>query len=285
MTETNAETNSKSEGKSNRGRDPRSLLDIMRSRAYIYELIRRTNVRSVNALIEAVFSVEYDPKNPNSKATSYDPGFNKHMKGGRTVSDQLINQVSQKEHLASARFVFEIGPEENGTNVPMWRLFEDQFDEFDAIIEMGLALSKQGSDIGLSRVDRVAQLFLPTDQWRELRMDSAVADGENLTEASYEAGYFTRDLRRLSAAIACWRLCLQGADDWGPMEALLDWLLIGPYAQVLADLGISLEMRDLLRMIAADHHARQGSATAAARAFTRFGLDVDVNGKRADRFG
>ncbi|WP_230205435.1 hypothetical protein [Burkholderia cenocepacia] len=266
-----------SKGKSKAGRDRRSILSVMRSRAYIYELIRRRGVPSVNALKEVI----YDPENRKSPDPPPVPDLDKHMRGERTVSDQMLNLASQIPIQATARRVFEIGPEEDQGNVPLWAIFEDRFEEFDDIIESGLRLSTPGSDLGLSRADRVARLFLPADQWHRLRTTSAVAVGPNLAQQAYDAGYFTADVRQLAVVIAFWRLCLRGADEWGPMETLLDWLITGPYAEVVANLGISEEMRDLLRMVAEDHHIQQGNVAAAARALTRFG----TNGKRADRFG
>ncbi|WP_431289716.1 hypothetical protein [Burkholderia cepacia] len=267
-------------GKSKAGRDRRSILSIMRSRAYIYELIRRRGAPSVNALKEIIYPT-YDPKNPRSQGASSVPDLDKHMRGERTVTNQMLNLASQIPIQAAARRVFEIGPEEDQGNVPLWAIFEDRFEEFDDIIESGLRLSKPGSDLGLSRADRVALLFLPADQWRQLRTSPGVAVGPNLAQRAYDAGYFAADILRLATAIAFWRLCLRGADEWGPTEVLLDWLVIGPYAGVVANLGISEEMRDLLRMIAEDHHIQQGNVTAAARALTRFGTD----GQRADPFG
>ncbi|MGE6493781.1 hypothetical protein ACW9FB_11910 [Ralstonia mannitolilytica] len=266
-----------SQGKSKAGRDRRSILSVMRSRAYIYELIRRRGVPSVNALKEII----YDPENRKSADPPSVPDLDKHMRGERTVSDQMLNLASQIPIQATARRVFEIGPEEDQGNVPLWAIFEDRFEEFDDIIESGLRLSTLGSDLELSRADRVARLFLPADQWHRLRTTSGVAAGPNLAQQAYDAGYFIADVRRLAAAIAFWRLCLRGADEWGPVETLLDWLITGPYAEVVANLGISEEMRDLLRMVAEDHHIQQGNVAAAARALTRFG----TNGKRADRFG
>ncbi|WP_230945984.1 MULTISPECIES: hypothetical protein [Burkholderia cepacia complex] len=268
------------DSKSKAGRDRRSMLSIMRSRAYIYELIRRRGAPSVNALKEIIYPT-YDPKNPRSKGTSSVPDLDKHMRGERAVTNHMLNLASQIPVQATARRVFEIGPEEDQGNVPLWAIFEDRFEEFDEIIEAGLRLSKPGSNLGLSRADRVALLFLPADQWHRLRTTSGVAAGPNLAQQAYDAGYFIADVRRLAAAIAFWRLCLSGADEWGPVETLLDWLITGPYAEVVANLGISEEMRDLLRMVAEDHHIQQGNVAAAARALTRFG----TNGKRADRFG
>lgn len=269
----------KNKGASNAGRDRRSILLVMRSRAYIYALIRRTGVRSVNALKDTVFPLSNPLKGVQRGSVEAQPELDKCMRGERGVSVAVLNLVSQTPDLATARLVFEIGPEEDGDNVPLWAIFEDRFDEFDNIIESGLGRS----DFGLNRMDRVAHLFLLSEQWSKLRTSSDVAAGSNLAQEAYDANKdnFMPQVRRLAAAIACWRLCLQGADEWGPMETLLDWLLIGPYKQLLADLGISAEMRDLLRMIAADHHTRQGNASAAVRALTRFGSD----GNRTDPFG
>jgi hypothetical protein len=265
----------------NAGRDRRSLLNIMRSRAYLYELMRRTNVVDAGKIRKVVLLEDRDSVSSRSLAETWNPRFDRVIKGNLVITEQVLNQVSQKKRLASARLVHEIGPEENGGNTMLWAIFEDRFEEFDDIIESGLQLSAQGLDIGLSRTDRVALLFLPADQWNQLRTNADVAAGQNLAQHAYDARYFTADVRRLAAAIAFWRLCLRGADEWAPIEALLDWLMVGPYAGVMANLGISAEMRDLLRMIAEDHHIQQGNVTAAARALTRFGAD----GKRADPFG
>lgn len=269
------------ENKRKAGRDRRSLLSVMRSRAYLYELIRRTDVAGVGELKDAVLSEDGDSASALSLAVTWNPRFDRVINGNLAITELLLRQISQKKKLASARLVHEIGPEEGGSNVPLWAIFEDRFDEFDGVIELGLRLSKLGSDIGLSRSDRIALQFLPADQWHQLRTSSDVAMGPNRAQHAYDAGYFSADVRRLAAAIAFWRLCLRGADEWGPMEALLDWLMIGPYAEVMVNLGISEEMRDLLRMIAEDHHTQQGNVAAAARALTRFGAD----GKRADPFG
>ena len=269
------------EGKHNAVRDRRSLLNIMRSRAYLYELMRRTNVVDVGKIRKAVLLEGGDSVSSRSLAETWNPRFDRAINGNLVITEQVLNQVSQKKRLASARLVHEVGPEENGGNVPLWAIFEDRFEEFDDIIESGLRLSKSGSDLGLNRADRIALLFLPADQWHQLRTSPGVAVGPNLVQQAYDAGYFAADVLRLATAIAFWRLCLHGADAWAPIETLLDWLMVGPYAGVVANLGISAEMRDLLRMIAEDHHIQQGNVTAAARALTRFGSD----GKRADPFG
>ncbi|MGR3909245.1 hypothetical protein Q3A80_19595 [Burkholderia sp. SR8] len=280
---TEATESNREEGAGNKrkaGRDRRSLLNVMRSRAYLYELIRRTNVADAGELKRAVLSEDGDSASALSLAVTWNPRFDRVINGNLTVTELLLKQVSQKKRLASARLIHEIGPEEDQGNVPLWAIFEDRVEEFDEIIESGLRLSP-ASDLGVGRVDRVALLFLPADQWHELRTSSDVAAGPNLAQRAYDAGYFTADVRRLATAIAFWMLCLKGADEWGPMETLLDWLMTGPYTRVIAQLGISEEMRDLLRMIAEDHHIQQGNVAAAARALTRFGTD----GKRADPFG
>lgn len=279
-TENGGEGEAANKPKSNAGAPERPILSIMRSRAYIYELIRRRGVPTPNALAKVMYP-KIDYGKPESRGTDTVPDLSKHLRGERAVSEQMLNMASQIPVQATARRVFEIGPEEGGNNVPLWSIFEDRFSEFEDIIESGLRQSRQGVDTGLKRADRVALLFLPADQWHQLQTNSDVAAGLNLAQQAHGAGYFKADVRRLAAMLACWRLCLQGPEEWGPTETLLDWLITGPYAQVLANLGISVEMRDLLRAIAEDHHLGRGNVAAAARALTRFG----GGDKRIDPFG
>lgn len=188
----------------------------------------------------------------------------------------IRNFVHQYPPVAKSHYVFEIGPEEENEFVPLWMLFEDRCEEFWPVIENVISLyGSDDSSAHLSRIDRIAEVFLPSCVWKDIKgsTDGFAKHGNSLME-SMQSGCFVPKLRFLAAVIAMWRLSMFVRDGVASMEFLLRNLLAGPYKNLLIGHGIYSQVCLLVRAYAVKHHAFEGNMNAATQSFA--GLDLDV---------
>ena len=241
---------------SNKGGRPKSrYLDWLRTRAWLAYLKKALMAQTDNALKERL--EQHGFTFPVSK---YLAGVDFPKQATRKLVDKL-------KGLQRASLVYEIGPEVDGENVPLWRPFEDVTAGFDEIIDTGLSRSGKAFQAG-DRVGLVGQLFLNPGQWQAIRVqDEIVFTADNLVQQAAAEGGLSPDLRTLAAVIACWRLCMLSDNDVAAMEYLLQCLLAGPYKPLLDEHQIHAQMTHLVKLIAVEHYGMQGNWEAADAAF------------------
>jgi hypothetical protein len=239
------------------GRDRRSWFNTMRARAWVEDLMRRTGF-SETKLSNTQFANE---------AERFTFG---RYRNGETVPQIMVRETVHKyPPVAKSRFVFDIGPEEDGEFVRLWMLFKDRHDEFTSVIE-DVILVQVGNGIEhVSQINQIAHKFLPAEQWTViLKEQSYVYKADNPVLSSWKKEKFEPKLRLLAAVIAIWRLCILNGAGVAPMEYLLHCLLAEPYKGVLKYHNIYDNVCALVHAIAVQNHAMQGNIEAASLAFS-----------------
>ncbi len=246
-------------GKAKTGPKPRSILDNVRSRAWVADLKRRTNTKTYAALDRALFG------ETDTKRTWH------HYMSGNRKPDQTARLVETRPVGLGSSRVLEIGPMEDGVNIPLWRLFEERA-HFAEYLDEILA------DIGIMRgacscTEFVLGLFAEPAAWAVARNQSMPSwpDG-NAIDASAESGYFTPTLSRFAAAIAGWRCAMVDRTDVKLLELLLASLIDGPAKTILDQHGIREGIRDLIGAVAIEYHLGLLDLQSAVKVRNQFGL-------------
>lgn len=241
---------------SNKGGRPKSrFLDWLRTRAWMAYLKKTLPAQTDNALKEKL------------ETHGFTFPVSKYLAGVDFPKQTTRTLVGKLKRLERANLVYDIGPEIDGENVPLWRLFEEVTAEFDEIINTELSRSGKAFHAG-DRVGLVGQLFLEPNQWQAIRtQDEIVFEADNPVQQAAAEGRFVPDLRTLAVVIACWRLCMLSDDGVAPMEYLLQCLLAGPYKPLLDEHQIHVQITHLVKLLAVEHYGMQGNWDAADAAF------------------
>ncbi|CAJ0719341.1 hypothetical protein [Ralstonia mannitolilytica] len=235
------------------GPKPRSLLEAMRAAAWVRELMHKTGA-TPTGLRDCVMPAE----------STSGARFDRYLRGIKVPSPEIREEVYRDPKLAYTRQVYDFGPSEDGVCVPLWMLFEDRHDEFWPVIESVIG---EGTDRA-EAVDKLASLFMPANQWREIRdKNLRLYDAGSLILSTLNAEGATPKLRTLAAVFALWRLCLRDGRDVAPMEYLLHALLAGPYRGVLDALSIYEPFCLYVHAFAVEHYMQRGQLDTAMSAF------------------
>lgn len=246
-------------GKAKTGPKPRSILDNVRSRAWVADLKRRTSTKTYAALNRALFG-----------KTDTEPTWHHYMSGNRKP-DQTAKLVENETIGHGSSRVLKIGPVEDAVNIPLWRLFEEQADFAEYLDEI---LADLGSMRGAcARTEFVLGLFAEPAAWAVARNQPTPAwpDG-NAIDASAQSGYFTPTLSRFAAAIAGWRCAMVDRTDVKLLELLLASLIDGPAKTILDQHGIREGIRDLIGAVAIEYHLGLLDLQSAVKVRDQFGL-------------
>lgn len=237
------------------GRPKSRFLDWLRTRAWLAHLKKTLAAQTDNALKERL------------EKHGFTFPVSKYLAGVDFPKQTTRTLVGKLKPLERANLVYDIGPEVDGENVSLWRLFEEVTGEFDEIIDVELSRSGKAFQAG-DRVGLVGQLFLDPGQWQAIRVqDEIVFEASNPVQQAAAEGKFMPDLRTLAAVIACWRLCMLSDDGVAPMEYLLQCLLAGPYKPLLDEHQIHAQMTHLVKLLVVEHYGMQGNWDAADAAF------------------
>ncbi|MBU9658429.1 hypothetical protein [Burkholderia cenocepacia] len=240
------------------GRPKAKYVDWLRTRAWLAYLRSALDCATSNALkdeLEDLMSGEFEFP------------VVKYMNAEDFPDAKTRQRVGEIAGLKQASRVYDIGPEVDGENVPLWQLFEAGYTEFGEVIETGLTYSGKPS-LGGDRIALIGQMFLPPEQWQAIRaQDAFTFEADNPVQRAADHGDFTPDLRTLAAAIACWRLSMLSDDGVAPMEYLLQCLLAGPFKPLLDEHLIHAQLTHLVKLLAVEHHGMQGNWDAADAAF------------------
>lgn len=247
--------------KNNTGPKPRSILDTVRSRAWVADLKRRTNTQTYAALSRALFG----------DGSSVAPTWHHYMSGKRTPDLVTLTLVEKAKVAKGSTKVLKIGPMEDQVNIPLWRLFEEQAD-FAAYLDE--ILGDQGIERGARlRTQIVLDLFAEPAAWAVARNQSKPGwpDGNAVEEAS-GSGYFVPTLAGFAMAVAGWRCAMVDGADVELLQLLLVSLIEGPAKTILDLQGIREGIRDLIGAVAVEYHLGRLDLRSAVSARDQFGL-------------
>jgi len=260
-----SDSSSKSYGAQS-GQKPRAIFDGMRTRAWVVDLLRRTEAKGYAELNRVICGVEWTKKNPTVDPNKKVPqlSWSRYGNGERAPDEAAIKLVEKNGVCQGAKLVLEVGPEEDRTNVPLWRPFEEHADFAQYLDDM---LDDMGIERGtLSRTDTVLSEFAEPAAWAVARSQGRpVRAADNPVTQSMSDGHFQPTLYRFALALTGWRLAMVENEDVDLFESMVINLINGPVKSILGHHRIFDGIRDLVGTIAIEYHlARQDLASAVS---------------------
>jgi hypothetical protein len=237
------------------GAKKKAEAEKMRAAAWVSDLKRRTGAKTYADLTRAL-----TPTNP-----TFDPTWGRYVSGQATPQEGTISTVERHWIGKGSSRVLEVGPEEDGANVPLWRLFGDR-DDFARLLADAL------DDIGICRapnadLDAVLELFVePTARAAGFPPVDLGYREDNEVTRSAANGYFKPSLRLLALAFNGWRLAMVCGGDAEAFEYVVRCLVQGVCRPILTFLGIYDSFCKLTMWITVRHNLESGDLVAAQRA-------------------
>lgn len=239
-----------------------TTLERMQTRAWLAFLVMRTGVEDFSDLDEGLIGA---PKDGQSRAVYRELlgwpkiHWDRYQKMQTHARDTIRKLVEQRPLGKGSMAVFDVGPFENGLNVPLWSAFaSDELGDFwpnvdSACPNMG-ELRRRGAPFE-RRLAEVASLYMPLDDWQELR-GAAATDTKSREFGKRLRPTYEPSLRDLLASLSIWRLALISNECMADAEFLLRGLLVHVFQPLLSTHGIyellclaftQLETYDLLK--------------------------------------
>ena len=240
------------------GRPERFQIDEMRTIAWCLDLERRTG-KTANGLRTALLNMH-----TGSSADKYlEFRFDRFENGQNVPTSKKLDQIDSLDKAKESRKVFEIGPEEQGRNVPLWELFEDRHEKFwYAIEEVIPQFPPNIRGAHFSRIDFLAELLMEEAQWKAILSNANFQhQDDNPVMQSWNEHRFKAEWKLLAAAIALWRLSMLVREGVAPTTYLLHCLLAGPFKPLLEGAGIHAYACSLIRLLATQDRLSKGQIT------------------------
>lgn len=195
--------------------------------------------------------------------------FRNFHKGTKTPNKMTFDQIDELEGASDSRQVFEIGPEEQGRNVPLWELFGDQYDHFwNAIDEVIPQSPPDCRAAHCWRIDYLAELLMEEAQWQAILSNANFQhQDDNPVMQGWNEHRFKMEWQLLATAIALWRLSMLVREGVAPTEYLLHCLLAGPLKPALEGLGIHAHVCELIRFLSIQDRLSKGQITKLDQIF------------------
>jgi len=255
------------------GQRPRAIFDGMRTRAWVVDLLRRTGAKGYAELNRVIFGIEWTKKNPTSDPFKKLPqlSWSRYGTGERAPDGAAISLVEQNSVCRGARLVLEVGPEEDRTNVPLWRPLEEHADFAHYLDDM---LDDMGIERGTrSRTDAVLSEFAEPAAWAVARSGHRpMRPADNPVMRSISDRYFQPTLYRFALALTAWRLAMVESEDADLFESMVINLISGPVKSILEHHRIFEGIRDLVGTIAIEYHLARQDLASAVRVRDELGL-------------
>ena len=246
------------------GRPERFYIDEMRTIAWCLDLERRTG-KTANGLRTALLDMH-----TGSSADKYlEFRFDRFENGQNVPTSKKLDQIDSLDKAKESRKVFEIGPEEQGRNVPLWELFGDQYDHFwNAIDEVIPQSPPDCRAAHCWRIDYLAELLMEEAQWQAILSNANFQhQDDNPVVQSWNEHCFKMEWQLLATAIALWRLSMLVREGVAPTEYLLHCLLAGPLKPALEGLGIHAHVCELIRFLSIQDRLSKGQITKLDQIF------------------
>jgi len=248
----------------NGGGNKNTLLEYMRTQAWLAYLMIKTGAKTFGEIDGAILgkrlpgqSIEVLRGLLADKATLRGAKYGTNKQG---PNENILKLVEKKPLGEGSKAVYEIGPLEDGRNVPLWMVFEDDFNVMweciDSYIPEMTEMRKRGAPFSV-RLEKVIELFVPLEEWRTIDFKSpANHPSKHLIIDSWQKGYFVETLELLTVAMSIYRLHLKADENMAQVEYLVRGLLAEPYKEKLEkhniyDLFVAgfnqIEINDLLQ--------------------------------------
>jgi hypothetical protein len=227
------------------GRPRRTLLEIMRTRAWITYLVQNTGASSFRALDNALFvppGLKVVLKTYKEKNNLPTIRWRRHAGGNSSPDETQLKLVERRELGKGAMAVFEHGPREGNEIIHLWCVFEMNLEAVWKPIEAvyndlpewrrrGVPFSKM--------VEWMAHSLVPANKWKKLNFkDPATHPKVNAVVTACQGKHFTPSLKYLAAAMAMWRIALHRGESMAQMGYLIHGLLAKPCKDLLSEHGI-----------------------------------------------
>jgi hypothetical protein len=222
------------------GRPKHTLLEAMRTKAWLTDLMRRTGATNYTELDYRLFGPPPEGMSLTMhKLIEQFPSirWSRHAKLTTGPDETQLGLVNQRELGRGSKSVFQNGPEEDGEVVHLWCVFELDFDAMWLPIESVCVDLPQWRRRGapFSIVTQwLAHSLVPPEEWEKLNFkDPGTHPRKNAVVTAYSNGYFEPSLKYLAATMALWRHALHRGESMAQTEYLVRGLLAEPCKKVL----------------------------------------------------
>lgn len=246
------------------GKPKNTLLEYMRTQAWLAYLMKQTGVKTFGEVDGALLgrrlpghSISKHMELHKDETTVRGDKYGKNQQG---PTESILKLVEKKPLGAGSRAVYEIGPLEGDCNINLWIVFEDDFNVMweciDSCIPEMIEMRKRGAPFSV-RLEKVIELFVPLEDWRTIDFKNPTNHpSKHLIIDSWQKGYFEETLELLTIAMSIYRLHLKANENMAQVEYLIRGLLAEPYKEKLEkhniyDLFVAgfnqIEINDLLQ--------------------------------------
>lgn len=220
------------------GRPKKSVLDVMKTRVWLAEMLRVTGMGNVNQLGELIGDVD-------TKKMLY-----RYAHGDNTVSLKMLEKIDadvkaqEPDHEDGASF-FSVGPgspTESVKFVPLWNALDGSMEDawnvmltYDPTLAVQKCLSVSFGLLCSYAVIRLFGTTEPTAYWEK--------DESNWVAKEYSEGRLDVDVDLITFVIAAWRM----AHFVGQAQLMMDYILIGLLEKAIPEIlssKFSIEIDD-----------------------------------------
>ena len=245
------------------GAPKKTLLERMKTKAWLSFIFESKNTREINDLNKLVFSGYGDVPIYRLQASGDIPEirWKDYQIGSANPNEVVLKRVTQERHVPGSLAVFETGLYEENKIVPIWRIFEFKSDALsheskelwamvDAICGDMHDMRSRGAPY-LVRFNTVAQLLIPKSEWGNLHFSKPESHPKiNAVVTAYRNGYFIPSLKLLGGIMAMWRIAIDVGESMAQMEYLVKGLLLcEPCVQILKSHDIYEEFLSAVNII------------------------------------
>ena len=229
------------------GRPKKSVIDVMRTKVWMVEMLRLTGLENENQLARLLVNVDSGKHMYEYRYGITTPGITKLKKIDEVIfaSEKPISKSS-----VDGLEIFEKGPvckNDDALCVPLWDALEGTMEQVWSVLvhyDPPIALQRYMKDIPFKRrlayvVSRCFGENDPPSFWDGAKDSNSQ---ENFVAAAYANGKLAVDLDLIAAAIAAWRLSHFVGDSVSMMDYILIGLLDSAISENLQQYGIDQDM-------------------------------------------
>lgn len=226
----------KNKEKNEGGRSENTLLEYMRTQAWLAYLMEKTGAKTFGEIDGAILG-NRPPRQSIDKMKDF-LGDTSTIRGDKygsntqTPNESQINLIEKKPLGGGSKAVYEIGPMEAGRNIPLWATFEQNFNVMWDIVESYIPempeMRKRGAPYS-ARLERVIELFVPLQDWKNIDFKNPESrPSTHLIVDSWHKGYFQASIGLLAVAMAIYRLHLKANESMAQVHYLVSGLIAEP---------------------------------------------------------
>lgn len=259
------------------GRPPNTLLDFMRIKAWLAFIMIKLNVEKYEEIKENILG-PIPAGMPLSKYVVFDDyvqnvRWDRHIDLKSGPNDTYLKLIEQLPKAVGSLSVYKVGPYDNQEKIPLWTVFEQDFEvmrEFlDSQIPQMKGLRKSGAPLTV-KMDLVINLFVALEQWKKLSFkDPDKHPEKHIIIESYRSGYFQPSFKLLTVAMAMYRIVLNAGESMSQMEYLMRGLLAEPMSELLSKYNIYEEFTAAFNQLEINDLMQRGEIELAKKLFSK----------------